>query len=127
MDTEYKMATKDTITNTNNVLNNLYDVKDKLTDKEYKDLIDGIMELPRFVKIKYLRVDKDADDDLRGRTVIGNYRICKNEDSECCLTGMLDTGKVSQRAVDMYFEDEGNTHPVDTCCNVVCILQMWKF
>lgn len=120
------MASKETITKTNNVLNNMFDVKDKLNDKEYKDIIDGIMELPRFVKIKYLRVEKE-DDEMKGTTCIGNYIICKNEDSSCCLAGMLENGKVSQQAVDMYFNDEGNIHPLDTCCNIVCILQMWKF
>jgi len=122
------MATKDTITKTNDVLNNLFDVKDKLTDKEYKDLMDSVMILPRFVKIKYLRVEKDDDDEMRCKMVVGNYQVVKSDDDcDCCLSGMLDNGKVSQHAVDMYFKDEGNTHPLDVCCNVVCIIQMWKF
>jgi len=121
------MATQETINKTNDVLNNLFDVKDKLSDKEYKDLMDSVMILPRFVKIKYLRVDKDDDGDMNGRMIIGNYQVVKSdEDCECCLAGLLGNGKVSQHAVDMYFNDEGNIHPLDTCCNVVCIIQMWK-
>ena len=130
------MATKETITKTNDVLNNLFDIKDKLTDKEYKDLMDSVMILPRFVKIKYLRVEQTGgvmtgegvrECDLDSKMVIGNYQVVKSdEDCACCLAGLLGNGKVSQHAVDMYFNDEGNIHPLDTCCNVVCIIQMWK-
>ena len=123
------MAT--TIKKTNNVLNNLFDIKDKLTDKEYKDLMDSVMELPRFVKIKYLRVkciqgEPDRRDDLEGKIIIGNYQVV-NGDGECCVEDLLADGKVSQKFVDMYFEDEGNNHPVNECCNIICILKMWKF
>ena len=125
------MATKDTINNTNNVLNNLFDVKDKLTDKEYKDLMDSVMILPRFVKIKYLIVkciqgEPDRRDDLSGKIIIGNYQVVKDNDRECCVEDLLTNGKVSQEFVDMYFEDEGNIHPVNECCNIICILKMWK-
>ena len=118
------MATN--INKTNNVLNNLFEIKDKLTDKEYKDLIDSVMELPRIVKIKYLKVEAiDNQGNLDGKIIIGHYIISKN-DSNCCVEDMLKNGKVSQEFVDMYFEDEGNIHPVNECCNIVCILQMWK-
>ena len=116
------MAT--TIKKTNNVLNNLFDIKDKLTDKEYKDLIDSVMKLPRFVKIKYLRVDNQND--LSGKIIIGNYQIVKDDDDVCCVEDLIADGKVSQEFVDMYFEDEGNIHPVNECCNIICILKMWK-
>jgi len=115
------MAT--TIKKTNNVLNNLFDIKDKLTDKEYKDLMDSVMELPRFVKIKYLRVSGNLD----GKIIIGNYQIVKDDDDVCCVEDLLADGKVSQKFVDIYFEDEGNNHPVNECCNIICILKMWKF
>ena len=125
------MASKETITKTNDVLNNLFDVKDKLSDKEYKDLMDSVMILPRFVKLKYLKVkciqgEPDRRDDLDGKIIIGNYQVVKGDNSCCCLEDLLADGKVSQQFVDMYFEDEGNIHPVNECCNIICILQMWK-
>ena len=114
------MASKETINKTNNVLNNLFDI------------IDGIMELPRFVKIKYLIVKCVGDpmidgrrDDLSGKIIIGNYQVV-NGDGECCVEDLLANGKISQEFVDMYFEDEGNIHPVNECCNIICILKMWK-
>ena len=116
-----------TIKKTNNVLNNLFDIKDKLTDKEYKDLMDSVMELPRFVKMKYLRVRNTCNQgDLDSKIIIGNYQIVKDDDDVCCVEDLIADGKVSQKIVDMYFEDEGNNHPVNECCILICILQMWK-
>ena len=112
------MAT--TIKKTNNVLNNLFDIKDKLTDKEYKDLMDSVMELPRFVKVRYMKVlhehtdDHDHDPDMTEVNSI--FEIIK--ESERCLHFNLMKGQITQQVVDEFFEGE---NPSDTCrlCNGV--------
>ena len=105
----------------NNVLNNLFDIKEKITDKEYKDLIDSVMDIKQFVRVRYIKVlhehtdEHDHDPDMTEVNSI--FEIIK-EESERCLHYNLMKGHITQQIVDEFFEGE---NPSDTCrmCNGV--------
>ena len=104
----------------NQELDKLFDIKEKITDGEYKDIIDSVMNIKQFVKVKYMKVlHEHTDDDSNDpdmTEVNSIFEVIK--ESERCLHFNLMKGQITQEVVDEFFEGE---NPSDTCrlCNGV--------
>ena len=98
----------------NDVLNKLFDIKEKISDGDYKDIIDSVMNIKQFVKVRYMKVlhehNEDQEDEVDMTQVESIFEIIK--ESERCLHFNLMKGQIKQQVVDDFFEGE---NPSDTC------------
>lgn len=108
----------ETINKTNELISIIDDVKDKLTDGEYVKIMEKIMNLDRFVKLTYIKIKYDyEDEEMKTYTITNNVKLIKEGG---CLSKDLKTGCIREDVVKGFKAEQIN--PIHNCCGDIIIL-----
>jgi len=109
-----------TINKTNELISIIDDVKDKLTDGEYVKIMEKIMNLDRFVKVNYIKIQYDyEEEEMKTFNITTNIKLIK-ETQGGCLSKDLESGCIREDVVKGFKAEQIN--PIHNCCGDIIIL-----